>query len=953
MASAPTTLENLISLYRRQPSELEVRFHKIDPYVAATIWQALVDKKVPVDDGTISQTVNAIMVEDPSTQNSHHRGRSGGQKVNLLRQIEFVNGKKRGESFHRKWPLITPFRVRNPHALDYSVFLSGEQKLSGPFSSDASALIRVKCRVSFVLLGEGGNNWSIDLTVTRQLTGADAQSSLPGIVSKMFPPKAMTPANMFHMLNISDPDSEHRGLYQYELELEHLPGPAKEGRDGVRPKELSALVGKILELANPEYMEEAFYQAEIYHVAGFVVSAPGLLRRYEHEWGLKRLTTQVTALTRNEYKSIYPPTGYFLLDKADGVRAVASVRDGCLRILADTLTVYYAEGYGPEGKIGSARITANGSRVMNSTILDGELVRTAGEDPVFHAFDVVAVMGENVSASGYEDRITHLGEAVGVLRDFKLDARVKPIVNLSASEPGELRAQFQSPVFTQRPYGTDGRIIVEPGKPYSNTIAYKWKSHWDTTIDMLARRAPRAILGAPPYADKAGHELYILFVGINADLFDALGLERIPGYKSLFPTRPSRDNYFPIQFSPSDAPLAYLYQHPIKDPRGLSEGPGAPRGWEGWAREIEGKVIEMRCAGEDNTCAAAGRLGAPDWQIVRVREDRAREIKSQQYFGNDFRIAELTWTNNIDPFEEKQLWEGPTDGYFATPKSAMYRPQTAFTSFVKSLRIEAQLSHAAWVVDAAIGKGQDYGRYLKAGVRHLVGIDQDRGALSELIRRKYTHVGGHKSGKGHNKSRESTILFVLRADLTSPHADVSTKVRSIVGFPESGADSLVINLAIHYFADKFVNIRNFAALTRNLVKVGGVVIITTMFGSKVHDLLTAHNVAEGGSWDSRQGGVLKYSIRRGYADDALTAAGQRIGVLLPFSNGKYYDEYLVNVQELVTEFSARGFKLVEAPTFDSHFNEFKTRNPSEYKLLTPEDFVYLGLYGEIIFRREK
>lgn len=958
------TLESLISQYRRSDlpqgeAELEVRFRGVDSFIAGTVLRSLLAKKgIPVDDGTITQTVNAIMDEGPATQDPRHRGPGRGQKANLIRQITFANGSKTGERYYRKWPLAPPFRARNPHALDYNVVLSGEQDLGGPFSSDASALIRVKCRASFVYTAEESDRrWRIDLTVARQLAGSDAQSGLPGVVETMFrAPAAMTPANMLDLLDLTDPDSEYRSLYQYELEIEHLPGAGGEGRDAVRPSEVTALVGEVLRLAHPEYMEEAVYQAEIYHVAGFVVEAPGLLPRFEHEWGLKRLTPQVLALTRSEYKRLYPPTGYFLLDKADGVRAIASVRDGRLRVLADVLLEFYAPGYGPDGKTGGARIAAGGPRVENSTILDGELVasKAGGGAPVFHAFDVVAVLGENVSAGGYESRVARLEEAVGVLRAFGLDARVKPVVHLTASEPGGLKAQFQSPVFAERPYGTDGRILVEPGKAYRDTVAYKWKSRWDTTIDCLARRPPSSVLGRLPYADAPGHELYFLFVGINPDLFDALGLVRVPGYRDLFPPRSNSGSYFPIQFSPSDAPLAYLYQHPVEDPRKGAKKKGA-RGWEGWTRAIEGKVIEMRCAGSGEECSAAGDLGTPDWQIVRVRLDRTREIKTQQYFGNDFRIAELTWLNYVDPFEEHQLWDGPALGYFATPKSALYRAQTAFTSYVKSRRIEADLARAAWVVDAAVGKGQDFGRYRQAGVRHLVGIDQDRGALSELVRRKFSHAGGRKSGRGQGRRgpRGATTLFALRADLTGPHAEVAAKVRSIVGFPDAGAEALVSNLAVHYFAGDVVHLRNFAALSRDLVKVGGTVIITTMFGAKVHDLLTARGVAAGQSWDTRQEGVLKYSIRRDYVGTVLTPAGQRIGVLLPFSNGEYYEECLVNVSALVAEFSARGFALVEAPPFDTYFGDFRERNPTMHKMLTPEDFEFLSLYGEIILRREE
>ena len=113
-----------------------------------------------------------------------------------------------------------------------------------------------------------------------------------------------------------------------------------------------------------------------------------------------------------------------------------------------------------------------------------------------------------------------------------------------------------------------------------------------------------------------------------------------------------------------------------------------------------------------------------------------------------YRIAELTWLNYVDPFPRAQLWDGPALDYFARPKAGIYRAQTAFTSFVKTQRIAA-LRHARWVVDWGAGQGADLGRYLAAEVGNLVGVDRDRAALAELVRRKYSHARRGRAGDLH------------------------------------------------------------------------------------------------------------------------------------------------------------------------------------------------------------
>jgi hypothetical protein len=361
--------------------------------------------------------------------------------------------------------------------------------------------------------------------------------------------------------------------------------------------------------------------------------------------------------------------------------------------------------------------------------------------------------------------------------------------------------------------------------------------------------------------------------------------------------------------------------------------------------EIDGKYIELRCGSEKNEgCMAAGNLELPNWEFMRTRDDRARE--KTNYFGNDFKTAEINWSNYLAPFDENQLWDGPDAGYFITAKSTIYKQQTAFTSFVKTQIIES-LSHCKWVVDAAVGKGQDFLRYVAAGVRYLVGIDIDQIALTELVRRKLQNAG---KNNGRDASNPLT-LYILSTDLTNPYKKTADKVKSIMGFPEKGADALVINLAIHYFCGTVKHIQNFIHLCASLVAPDGTVSLTAMFGETVHKLLMDNNVDTGGAWKKYQGDVMKYSVRRDYKTDTITDVGQKIGVLLPFSVGEYYTEFLVNTEYLATQFDLLGFDMVERVPFNEYFEIYKARNPSRYKMLTPEDLEFLSLYGKMTFKK--
>jgi SAM-dependent methyltransferase len=948
---AKPTLENIITRFRREvlrtdgaAVELEVRLREVDYANFSAIYRALLKDEATAPE--VRQTVNSIM--------NIRRAKGDTLQPMRIREIVFEGGARQRENYVRKEPLMPPYHVSSALGISYHVALAAEHA-DQAFSSDEGATIRVKARVSFRLLMKSFLQedaaqlpWRVDMTVTRQLAGSNASGALKAIVDQMFrttPP--MTAANFLDVLNLAAAPTQQ--LYRFEVEAEFAGDAA--AADAVRPEDVTAVANALLHLANPDHMLDAAKQAEIFRAARYVVKAPEYLRRFQHELGMKRLLPQALAITRTIYRGIYPPRGYYVTDKADGKRALGLVHDGRGFIVSDTMATFAAaapdaaveESAEPAKKKGNAGVTAESalsksskkaapvvSRLQADTIVDGELVES-GEHPVLYAFDLIAVAGADVTGLPFEARLERMAEAVAILREAGVPAEAKPYGHIAGDTPAELEKAFRAVADAKRPYTTDGLILVEPGKPYDETTNSKWKPAEHNTIDFYVRRAPSNVLGKPPFVDKPGHKLHFLFVGINQELYEALGLHFCPGYGELFPNRAASDSraHFPVQFSPSDAPYAYLYQHPDKQ------------------QEVEGKIAEMRY-----------ELATADWHLTRIREDRRQELASKRYFGNDFYTAEIIWLNYVDPFPMEQLWDGPALDYFRRDKSGAYRAQTAVISFVKTQRIMT-LRRAGWVVDLASGKGQDLGRYLSAEVHHLVAVDNDRAALSELVRRKYCFAGRATAGFGeegaecsrvkhHGRGgRQSTTIHVLVADLGAPHAETAAKIRDIGAGAE--VDAVVCNLAVHYFLASTETMRNFVALCRDVVKPGGQVVLTVLDGAAVHALL--RKIPSGASWDVTENETRKYSIRRQYASDTLQDAGQKIGVLLPFSDGEYYEEYLVNVEALAAEFTKRGFTRTEYRSVAKSLPDFEARNRALAGQLTPGDRAYLALYSELCFAK--
>ena len=245
--------------------------------------------------------------------------------------------------------------------------------------------------------------------------------------------------------------------------------------------------------------------------------------------------------------------------------------------------------------------------------------------------------------------------------------------------------------------------------------------------------------------------------------------------------------------------------------------------------------------------------------------------------------------------------------------------------------------------------------------------------MAELVRRRYDHAKRRTApigaqGRSQASSR-GTTRYILAADANDPYAALRERF-SQLNLPADGADALVCNLAVHYFMRTTESMKNFAGLARATVRVGGALVLTVLVGELVHKAFLESGVGVNGTWDRNEApaysaamgagagadgapAVRKYSMRRSYASKTLEAAGQRIGVLLPFSDGQYYDEYLVNVAAFSKVLAARGFALAERRAVADSIDDFAAANRPLASELTRADREWLGLYATLVYLRAK
>lgn len=683
---------------------------------------------------------------------------------------------------------------------------------------------------------------------------------------------------------------------------------------------------------------------------------------------LKEITNAPTSVDRVSYSRIYPPYDYMITEKTEGIHAVIWINDGEFTMITNEVIRIpvkdSANSYIFEGEVIPID---NNSNIDPSTF---KITASNIKDYRFLVFDILMFDSELLIDEVALVRISKLDEAIDIIKPI-MPAIAKEFITITgptdASEAMTvtddtktyIKDSFNKIWKRVYDYETDGIIIQDASKPYYSMNIYKWKPADKLSIDFLIKECPAGLLGKFPYNSKPNKRLYWLMSGISHDMFLQLHKKLPAGYGELFPafslpenrqqrpppahkykddrrgakqkggreTKIVNSNYFPINFSPSDEPLSYLFWASNDDLQQDKDG------------DLDGRIGEFVYL--DN-----------EWHLLRIRYDRDVDLEAGKYYGNNYAVAELTWESIRNPLKYEDLYDFDVDrGYFQEEKHSIYKAQTGYNSYVKTSLIYRYAKGAKWLIDLAGGRGADIGRYSDAKVGHVTVVDVDRDALTELVARKVRY------------RKELMELTTIHSDLNDMDIAVS-KIKALqknIALPET-ADIVVCNFAIHYMID---TIESFAKNVASLTKKGGYFIYTCPDGERIHNLLREGNVAQDESWIAEEKGYNKYQIQRKYKNDELTEKGQVIAVKLPFSRGELYDENLVNINYVNSCFEQNGFKVIQYGSFEpsdieSVFGNTNAKNKDHdghhssnvIKLLSEKDKEWVSLYSYCVLEKQ-
>jgi SAM-dependent methyltransferase len=847
------SITNILKSYSTgEGDELEVRFH-IKPSESALLKKVINNIK---GEQSIEQSINFILTDNKNSR---------------ITKILFVNGVKKDTSFMIKKQVMksTVIDGLTPYKLALSV-----EKTIPSFDINLSKFARIKLRLSINL--EEFPEWRVDLTLVKNVT--DIQANIKKDKTVM----------LFDMgkkafIDVAPWDYAD----SLELEIEHV-GNDKQ----LKSESLSDVIEHVFTAIDSSYQDTILYNKQLYNIASYVVT-PQVLQQFKGQKGLRDIYNRVWELNKHKYfDTVFPNiSNYYLLDKADGVRTLMMIEDNTLYALNNTLKTFKLKGSN-----------------LPTTIFDAEYIEkgSSGIIDIYYIFDVLVYEETNIMNTPTTNRVKNISKIVDMCDGY---VQAKAMVSLDENYKDAIVKVWNSRHDAK--YEMDGIIFTPKNETYKSMKSWKWKPMDYMSIDFLVKRPPKNLLGIIPYITIPGFTLLFLFSGITKQVYDKLKLTTVTGYKKLFPNQ-NMYKLFPIQFSPSDNPFAYMYYHPNDSKFSIDE--------------LVDNVCEFK---RINLTTDDGQ-----WDMMKIRHDRKDDLLRGDYYGNNFYIAEYTWQNYSNPLKFEDLIISNTDymdkGYFHEEKNERYKPVTSFNSFVKTQLIQKH-KDSDWLIDLAAGHGQDLFRVSDANIKNAVFIDNDSHALSELILRKHDFQRGIK--------RLNTRIYTKQINLSVDYETI-LKSLTILNIPVGGINVIMCNFAIHYLLDTPSTVRNLISLVHTLLKPGGSFFFTAFDGEKIFDLLKTTD-----TWDLREGEVLKYSIKKNYSSEALEPCGQSVGVLLPFSGGKLYNEYLVNYKFLIEEFTTYGFKLDKYESFGKYLPKFKSESIKNYNNLSEQDIKYLSLYS--------
>jgi len=909
-------MKNIVDLYNKNINstssddkniELEVTYHLIKSVsVYKEIYKKLKDLSKEV---TINQYIDIYYDNDMRVSKSFVNGVNTNTDVTI-----------------KKKSLASPYKFNNSidKILNYKIKLN-EEIVNNKKISAKIKFIRMKLRITFLL--SEYDNFRIDLDLIKNIEANEKH--LVEIKNMAF--------KKYKIDNISE-EINYSLFDEMVLETEFINAYYNESNP-LTTDSINNSIKLIKSLFNNSIGQ---YQSYIYKIAKKLINNVLYLENFKEKFGLKKLLNNVIELTADAYyKNVIPEIhNYYVTDKIDGLRCICYIEemDSMINIKLITNKLFQIREYNDN----IIKLKDNkGYQHKKITVLDCEIIfnddiklenmnhniyEISQSDFYLYIFDVISYENNKIAYTPFENRILYLNQGYEKIK-MLTHCNAKEYIKLSREDYKQELDEFYKKKLSHTRYEIDGLIFVPTSNVsksnsskfkinnnYQNMVGYKWKPIEHMTIDFFVCKLPSNLYNNIPYNNiklKQNQQIYILFNGISKSDYDKFKLSFMVDYKKIVDEKYMNGNLFPIQFTTSDNIYNYIYY--------------------GEETDLHNRICELDYD-----------ISTRKWKFKKIRTDRDIELNRGNYFGNYYTISESIWNNINNPLTFQMLISDNT-GYFMNDNNEFYKAQRAYNSFVKTYVLESIISEKLtdkndtnFIIDLAAGKGQDVARLSNLGFKTGLFIDNDKNALSELLNRKHNL---RTQNNNHIK------ILIQNADLTVNYMETIKKL-NLLDIKKDSADIIMCNFAIHYIITNEDNFNNFINLLDYYLKPNGRFIFTCFDGERIFDLLK-----DSDQWNSYDNNNLKYSIKKLYKSDKLANYGQKIDVLLPFSNNEYYTENLMNLQHISNIFEIAKFNTEISLSFKTLLSDFKESNEKVYNMLTESDKQFIELYQFVILKK--
>jgi len=321
--------------------------------------------------------------------------------------------------------------------------------------------------------------------------------------------------------------------------------------------------------------------------------------------------------------------------------------------------------------------------------------------------------------------------------------------------------------------------------------------------------------------------------------------------------------------------------------------------------------------------------------------------------------------------------------------------------------IYMSIKGAERVMEFGAGKLNDLLNWEKADFKKIYAIEEDKASiLKGKEKYDFNYKKRLRQMKGIFKHRNETKIGDL-PEIISLQADINhdyTKIIKHFGEVRGMMDHIVCNFAIHYFMKDKKSLTNLVKLVNYFLKIGGTFKFTCLNGIVLYNFLKINTIKEDKIRGGIEGGeglrgtvrppidkkLLKklekklivhgvyhhdpntivkdpknqtvelygrdkslalIKIKRKYdADEKFDKYGQMIGVYI-HSIGKFHDEYLVNIKNLINVFGKQGYSIDDIKPFGEYMDTL-IKKQKKVKMLSEVEYQYSNMNVSVSLLRK-